>query len=226
MSERVGELLHAAGIPDALAGRQRVASLSAPERALYGWLLRRFADGHPPSVGELNAHARSLGIGSAAQALDRIEGHDLIGRDARSGEIVTAYPFSATPTEHRVHLGGVTVYAMCAIDALGIAAMLGRDTHVQSRDPLDGQPIDIQVTASGTARWTPPDAVALAASHRDGCGSAASICCQVTNFFASPDTAARYLAEHPAVNGTTASIPDALATGTAIFGHTLDNDQP
>jgi hypothetical protein len=43
------------------------------------------------------------------------------------GQIAVAYPFSATPTRHRVRIGGhVDVYAMCAIDSLGVAAMLGR----------------------------------------------------------------------------------------------------
>jgi hypothetical protein len=44
------------------------------------------------------------------------------------GTIRAAYPFSATQTPHRVRIaGGAEVWSMCAIDALGIPAMLGRE---------------------------------------------------------------------------------------------------
>jgi hypothetical protein len=42
--------------------------------------------------------------------------------------IVGAYPLTSRKTEHQVHVGGKRVHAMCAIDALGVRAMLGRDS--------------------------------------------------------------------------------------------------
>jgi Pyridine nucleotide-disulphide oxidoreductase/Alkylmercury lyase len=46
------------------------------------------------------------------------------------------YPYSATPTRHRVRVDDrVEVFAMCAIDALGIAFMVGEPTRVTSTDP-------------------------------------------------------------------------------------------
>jgi hypothetical protein len=58
-------------------------------------------------------------------------------RLGRQGQIEVAFPFSASPTRHQVqirHRAGreTRVYAMGAIDALGIPAMLGRDTRIES----------------------------------------------------------------------------------------------
>jgi hypothetical protein len=48
-------------------------------------------------------------------------------------------PFAAGVTAHRVSVAnGPTVSANCAVDALGIGAMLGRDTDVRSADSLTG----------------------------------------------------------------------------------------
>ena len=62
---------------------------------------------------------------------------------------------------HKVQLtGGPTVEAYCAIDALGIPAMLDRDVVISSRDPDTGEPIRITVT-NGEASWRPDETVVL-----------------------------------------------------------------
>jgi ketosteroid isomerase-like protein len=66
--------------------------------------------------------------------------------ESRTGRITAAYPFSALPTAHRVQIaGGASAYAMCAIDALGIAPMLGGKAVMQSADPSTGQPVTVTV---------------------------------------------------------------------------------
>ncbi len=51
-------------------------------------------------------------------------------------------PFAAAgATAHRVQIsGGPEVTANCAVDALGIPAMIGRDVEVHSTDPLSRTP--------------------------------------------------------------------------------------
>jgi hypothetical protein len=62
---------------------------------------------------------------------------------------------------HKVRLtGGPTVEAYCAIDALGITAMLNRAVVSSSRDPDTGEPIRITVT-NGEASWRPDETVVL-----------------------------------------------------------------
>ena len=50
--------------------------------------------------------------------------------------VAVAYPFSGRPTRQQVELDGFpAVYAMCAIDALGIPAMAGRDGRIAAVNP-------------------------------------------------------------------------------------------
>jgi mercuric reductase len=50
--------------------------------------------------------------------------------------VTVAYPFSGAPTRQQVELDGFpAVHAMCAIDALGIPVMAGRDGRITATDP-------------------------------------------------------------------------------------------
>lgn len=79
---------------------------------------------------------------------------------------------------------------MCAIDALGLPAVTGRDGRITSADPLDGQPVEVTVR-DGAWTWTPGSAVVIIARATD-CGSWESMCPNTT-FHASRDTARAYL---------------------------------
>ncbi|MEO3779855.1 organomercurial lyase [Micromonospora sp. B11E3] len=70
--------------------------------------------------------------------------------------LVAAYPFSPTPTPtpHVVALGDIEVFAMCAIDALGMPFMLGADATITSTDPHIGQPVGVTIT-NGAATYQP-----------------------------------------------------------------------
>ena len=84
------------------------------------------------------------------------------------GQIAVAYPFSATPTRHRVRIGGhVDVYAMCAIDSLGVAAMLGRDTRIESVDVTTGDPVTVTTTGGHTS-WESAGAVVFIGADAGG----------------------------------------------------------
>lgn len=83
----------------------------------------------------MRAAAAEFGL-DADSALDVFAREDLLNRD-RDGEIAVAYPFSGRPTAHVVRFpSGREVYAMCAIDALGIAAMLEEPITVNSPERL------------------------------------------------------------------------------------------
>ncbi len=76
------------------------------------------------------------------------------------GKIIAAYPFSIRPTRHRVELeNGVTVSAMCAIDALGIPPMVNCNATIYSdTDSDDGVYIFFR---QQQVNWYPPDTVVL-----------------------------------------------------------------
>ncbi|MBI4589947.1 MAG: hypothetical protein HY725_14025 [Candidatus Rokubacteria bacterium] len=66
------------------------------------------------------------------------------------GRIAIAYPFSAAPTPFVVRLaGGGERYACCAIDALGVAPMLGQRVQVRARCHHCDAPLEFAVAPDG-----------------------------------------------------------------------------
>lgn len=131
--------------------------------------------------------------------------------------IFVAYPFSARARGHSVLIDSThRVEAMCALDALGIAAMLQLPVEVSSRDPLSSTEIWVRVEPGEGAWWEPATAVVLAGSARCD-GPSFRSCCDVLNFFETEDTAHRYLRRHRELSGFPISIPDAIEAGRTVF---------
>lgn len=208
---------------------ERITGVSAGARSLHREILRGFAStGRPPDRDRLAAVAGSGLDGLLRELHDR----DVVRLDEH-GAILAAYPFSGRPTAHTVAIAGAaTVYAMCAIDALGISAMLGRDTRIRSTDPHNGRPVTVTVH-HGQAEWEPATAVVVngvTATDADYCSPDAARpivpaidrCCTVLNFFTNRASARAWLAEHPAVSGVVLDQAQALRTGVETFGRLLD----
>ncbi|MGH3011187.1 MAG: alkylmercury lyase family protein [Gaiellaceae bacterium] len=217
---RPATALTAAGIPSSKLGPARHARLTEPERALYFWILRRFATSGRPSSSEIRAAAEPLGL-RVEEALATLAHEDLVHRDL-DGEIAVAYPFSGRPTAHRVRFpSGHEVDAMCAFDALGIAPMFGQTIEIFSRDPLSGEAIGVELEPDGTGSWRPDQAVVVAGAldaHADSCRG----CCPVLNFFASPASAERWLSQHREVRSHVISVEEAIASGRAVFARVFE----
>jgi hypothetical protein len=78
------------------------------------------------------------------------------------GHVRVAYPVSAAPTSHRVTLAdGRTLFAMCAIDALGCCFAFAQPVTVESSCQACGAPIRIDVRAVGEVEAQPPTAIAV-----------------------------------------------------------------
>jgi hypothetical protein len=214
--------LRAAEIRPERQGVARTRRLPVPERRLYRWVLRQFAAATPPSGESTRTAADALGL-DAADAFRVFAREDLVHVDA-AGRPVVAYPFSATPRGHRVLVDGERwVEAMCAIDALGIAPMLGLPIEIYSRDPLSGGEIWVRIDPSEGAWWEPKQAVVLAGS---ACCEGPSFrgCCDVLNFFERRENAERYLAENPSVSGHPIALPEAIEAGRLVFGDLLQEN--
>ena len=219
LPERVAAALALAQIPSSKLGQARRSRLGDSERALYFWILRRFAEGGRPPREDLGRKAEQFGL-ELEPALATLRREDLVhlGDD---GEITVAYPFSGVRTAHRVRFpNGQEAFAMCAIDALGIAPMLDQPIEITSRDPLGNEPFHANLSPDGTARWQPETAAVVAGvndRHADSCSG----CCPVLNFFASTENAERWLNEYPQVRGEVITVEDAIAAGRAIFADVL-----
>lgn len=144
---------------------------------------------------------------------------------APDSQIRVAYPFSALPTRHQVRLAGdVDVYAMCAIDALGMPAMLDADAVITTADPTSGHPITVTVQ-DGQSVWEPGTAVVFVGAQ-PGDGPSAQTCCDYLNTFTDRTTAQAWVAAHPHITGEILNHTDAETLGRRIFSDLLPHHPP
>ncbi len=111
------------------------------------------------------------------------------------------------------------MWAMCAIDALGIAPMLDRAVTIDTSDPVSGDRITVQIKPTGTARASAGAVVFL--GRRGAEGPAEKVCCDAINIFSSAHSAARWAAPHPDVLGEVLDLDDAAQLGRAILSGLL-----
>lgn len=200
-------------------GRGRRAPAAGGLRAVHQALLQHFAaTGTAATRHALEPVAAGVGR-TVREVLAELAAEDFVTLDA-AGSIQAAYPFSAAPGRHEVRLkGGVMVWAMCAIDALGIPAMLDRDAVISSSDPVTGKRVTVTVRG-GTAVWEPSRAVVFA-GQRPGGGPAATTCCDALNFFTSRASARIWETSHPEMPGRVVDQREAQECAEQIFGHLL-----
>ena len=184
-------------------------------------VLNSFAEtGRAPMRAEWERRADSAGIDPAA-ALGELTECDLVAL-GENGEIRAAYPFSPIPTRHRIiRDGGAEVYAMCAVDALGISAMLDVPVTVTSTEPDTDRAVSVRVDRD-SARWDPETAVVFAGGTGDACGPSVDRTCGHINFFTSSDAARDWVTRNPEVSGFLLDQDQALASGVAEFGALLE----
>ncbi|WP_327090357.1 alkylmercury lyase family protein [Nonomuraea sp. NBC_01738] len=220
-------------------GRGRVAPVEGGLRAVHQRVLRSFAEtGRPPAPADLDEVAMVYGRSGAVVMAD-LHTADLLRLDAGDA-IIAAYPFSPVPTRHRVQIDdGPQVHAMCAVDALGMAAMLGRDVTINATEPGTGHPITVTVPAhanipggGGPVVWAPESAVVFYGQQEaaaccadpqpeDVAPAAAEVCCDCINFFTTPAAAQAWSQAHPHITGQVLAQRQAWQIGVHIFGPLL-----
>ena len=97
------------------------------------YILRTFLDrGGPIPVEHVIAAFRDEPASVVHDALVALDDDDLIR--VREGQVDIAYPFAASPTAFVVGVpGGNERFTCCAIDALGIAPMIGQRVEIRSQ---------------------------------------------------------------------------------------------
>lgn len=203
--------------------RARTAPPDPAGRAVHHAILRAFVvTGRPAGAADIERIAMAHGT-TADDVLANLHVADVIRLDA-DAQIAVAYPFSTARTRHRVRLaGGAEVWAMCAIDALGIPAMLDTDAVIISSDPATGQPIIVTVR-EGSYHWDPPTAVVFLSAAVGG--ESADTCCTDLNFFITPASAQSWIDAHPPLRGEILDPASAEQRGRRIFGTLLRPDPP
>ena len=204
----------------------RVAMLSAPARQFHRALLRAFLTlGRAPTVAELREPAHDVG-GSVSVFLSELVLRDVLQRDT-DGSIRAAYPFSGRPTAHQVLIEGRSpLFAMCAIDALGLPFMVGLIAKIVTHDPVDTTPITIWIEpTTGEHVWDPQETVILADQRPLSPIIVADCCCPLINAFASRAQAEAWQQAHPAAGVRLLTQAEAVGEARTLFEHLLDEAQ-
>ena len=228
---------HCAAAPDALADRlARLGAGVAGRQAVLPDRLRVFHQRvlsvfltrtGPPDTSGIGGLAAELGLEPPA-ALAALAAADLVHTDPATGTIAVAYPFSERPTPYRVDLaGGPAVFAMCAVDALGIPQMLRCDGRISAVEPTSGQPITVEIHA-GAWRFQPATTVLLSGrtAAGDACDRAAVWCCPYSNFHTDREAADTYRRAHPGMTATVSGQAEAVEAAGRAFGGLLDPPEP
>jgi hypothetical protein len=181
-------------------------------------VLELFArSGRPPHLHEIGDETGFAG-GNVRTLVAEPEAHDLLGSDPSADVVLYAYPFTGDPTEHRVWLRGRQLRAVCAIDALGIAAMFGTDVVIESSCRVCGAGIEIGTAQDGKSLSyaRPVEAVVWYDLAYSGC--AAASCCRSIAFFCSETELQPWVsAQTPQPTGYRLTLDDALEVGRALF---------
>jgi hypothetical protein len=188
-------------------------------RSVHQAVLRSFVStGAAPDTASLATQGAPFDV---AEVLAELADRDFVCLD-HAGQITAAYPFSALPTAHRVQIAGnAAVFAMCAIDALGISAMTGLPVVIESADPSTGQPVTVRVDGTSST-WYPATAAVYAGHTGNECaGPSAAVCCGYVNFFTTRAAAVTWAASHPEISGGILDQRGALQIGVGIFGKLL-----
>ncbi|MFE3947781.1 alkylmercury lyase family protein [Streptomyces sp. NPDC059118] len=154
-----------------------------------------------------------------ADVLAELAREDFLTTDQQV-RIQAAYPFSAVATPHRVTLaGGARVWAMCAIDAVGVPAMLDVDAVISSVNPVTGESVSV-TSENEQMVWAPASAVVFVG--RRGCsGPAAEVCGDTLHFSAGAASAETWIEQHPEVTGTVVDQARAEEIGKRTLGPLL-----
>ena len=126
------------------------ARRAARETELLRRVLRAFVDqAGPVRVDEIVSAFPAQPSESVLEALAKLDEEDLLRLDAERVDL--AYPFSASPTVFVIDLDEVSGqrFVCCAIDALGIAPMLGRRVRIWSWCHHCAAPMELSVDPSG-----------------------------------------------------------------------------
>lgn len=149
--------------------------------------------------------------------LNKLDQVDAIHLDNDKATIAAAYPFSGSETSHQVFLKrkGFKVYAMCAIDALGVSFMFDCDVSVDSLCFHCGDRIEIEVKNNEIVTLNPRRTVVWCDMEYSEC--AATSLCKNINFFSSEDHYKKWQRRKPKTKGYLLQIDEAFYLGKLFF---------
>lgn len=209
--------------------KKRQQALPAYLKTLHRMILRSLAEtGKPPRQAEIAAmlgskasavHALAV-LGSNDQVILNApvaqdeKAHRLIAKE--EVEIVGAYPMTTEETPHLVISDGKSVHAMCAVDALAISVMFGRETTIESRCHATGTPIRLRQNGGQILEASPSREVRVGIRWQSFNTCAAHTLCTEMVFLKDAETANTWRNTDPA-SIDLFTLPEAIELGAAFF---------
>ncbi|MFQ6115184.1 MAG: alkylmercury lyase family protein, partial [bacterium] len=130
------------------------------------------------------------------RAIEELESKDHLLRKKGTQEIISIYPFSLTPTEHQIFLDdGRRLFAMCAVDALGMPIMFDRNVKIVSQCEECKQEITIEIKDEKIVSMSHPGIMIWSPRRRGA--RPAETCCPKVNFFCSNNHLKEWEAKNP-----------------------------
>jgi len=178
--------------------------------------------GRTPTTTEMRL-ALKKSRSNITRTLNELEKKDILLRKRGTQEIVSIYPLSLKPTEHEILLeNGKRLFAMCAVDALGMPIMFNRNIKVVSRCEKCKQKITIEIRNEEIARFSHPNIMIW--SPRRQIAPAAETCCPSVNFFCCKEHLEEWTKENPKLNGKISEIKQVfprIKQCWRVYGETL-----
>jgi hypothetical protein len=202
-------------------GRLAEANLSQAENETRKFILKEFArTGKPPAAKTIVEVMKLPSIQAVRQLIEKFNKADIL--TVEGGEIISAYPFAAKQTRHKVIFpDGHEIYSLCATDALGIHFMLEEDISVRSRCPECEEEIKVEMKGGKIVSYEPTSIVEFVSSG-DHCGCTSKTFCPFMNFFCSKDHVETWREKNPAAaQGEMYQLHQVLEHGKFIFGDFL-----
>lgn len=222
-SETTTELLSM--VESILRWRVRRAELTSKEEAVRRYILTQYPVlGRAPTSHEIADSFRFTRLGEVQKILERLHTLDLLFLEPESREIRLAYPFSTVSTKHvvRFHNGAVTnsVYAPCAVDALGISFMLRCDLSIESSCGFCQKPLTFTVRDRMIVACTSAETVLWVGTVY--CDHAATSLCPTLDFFCSSAHVAAWRQERTDEMGSVLDLGEGLHLAKGTFEDLLN----
>jgi|25_taG_2_1085351.scaffolds.fasta_scaffold00193_31 alkylmercury lyase len=111
------------------------------------------------------------------------------------GQVIGFLGLSLMPTPHKLMVKGKTLYTWCAADTFLLPQFLSFSALVESKDPVSNQLIQLSIDED-FLDWTDPVPIYISWIEKaDSCHMRQSFCNR-SHFFASEETAAKWLTEN------------------------------
>lgn len=178
--------------------------------------------GRIPSLDEIRKEFYQFQEEKINAIMNKLDHLDVIHLNKDKKSILAAYPFSDSKTSHKVSpkkLGFKRVYAMCAIDALGISFMFDCDVSIESLCGHCGENIEIEVKDNEITFLNPRNPVVWCDMEYSSC--AATSLCKNTNFFSSEMHFEEWQKGKSRRKGNLLQIQEAFYLGKLFFENRL-----